>query len=225
MLIAALALLQQFPENSSLDLLGHTRFSANEIQLNATSVVLQAKTGEVAMEELHLVRPNPGAKTMTFSVPRLRMGDDKSGQPSFVVKATFNGQPVNLTAGGRNREGSGKQVLYTNLLTGTAPLRKGAEQRLVITTTLKFGRCGYEQKQGIVAFAIDHPGTVINKFQMAFKYPAGTTLGNPGLLPAEGGWQTSQTGCFVRTESVSKDETLLYGLTWYAGDFRPIGLN
>jgi hypothetical protein len=228
MLTATLTLLllaQQLPENPGFDLSGMPRVNASGVRVQTHSVMIELVDKVANVTSTTVFRSDSSAAMpVTVTVPRLRIGDANSGQPSFRVSASWSGAPMSLTptgARGSSRPlGDGKSVVYRSDLMGRASMKAGGTHSLRVSYSVPFGRAGFDQKQRIAGYMFDS-GPTIGQLNVAYRYGGRTVFRLPEAHP-NWGWQVGAKGVFIRQENFAPSGELTY-ITFYPGGFENIG--
>lgn len=227
--MVSLLLLQIAGRNAGVDYSGLPRFVGDvpyRIESSVVTVSLDARDksagpyGSATFQTTTLFR-NTGSAAWTAEavIPRRRIGDAKSGPPTFDVQATFNRAPVLLTPMGRAQMagGRGMEVDYTNDVSGQVTVPPGGSSTLRTTFKLPIGRAGYEQKQRMTGYLLagDVP---VGQIQVAFKYDQHTVFGLPTITPKAPDWQIGRTGAFLRRNAAATHDQLL-AFVFYPGGY------
>jgi hypothetical protein len=169
------------------------------------------------------VYKNPGGAGMaTVMIPRRRIGDSASGNPTFAIHATWDNKPIALmTHGTRGGEPMGGSVLYESDFTGKVPLVKGGTHVLRINYRVNTGKCGFDRKQHMVGYWLDGSDP-IDGLNLAYPYGGRTVFRLPEVFPTDFEWEIGTRGAFVRKQNFTPGGQLTY-ITFYYGGFKPIG--
>lgn len=222
--IALMALAaQRMPENPSFDYSGLPQLrTVEKVDILFSNVTLQVglvRDGyvDVSTTTLYKNRTDSTVKA-TLIIPRRRVGDASSGQPTFDIAATWDGKNLPLIpASDRGySEISGKSVKYSSDLSAKVRLGAGATIALKTTYQVPIGKSGYELKQRVAGYLFDGDKT-IGQINVVFKYNEQTVFRLPEMHPNLG-WQVGDKGAFVREDNYWPDNQMMY-LTFYPGGF------
>lgn len=212
------------PSNPSFDYSGVP--SLPGLTLKSHGVQIDMSKEKVATVTSTSVFKNEGTAPVTarLTIPRRRVGDDKSGNPTFAVSALWDNQAMKLAMPAMALSGEKigeEEYHYKNDLSANVTFKAGQTCSLKIAYTVNFGRCGYEQKQKIVAYAFDTPNA-IGLMSLSYRYGGPTVFHLPQAFPKDWGWQIGTKGAYVRKENLVPKGELTY-ITFYPGGFDNIG--
>ncbi len=227
MITAALCLFVgglQLPSNPSFDYSGVP--SLPGVTLKTHSVQIDMSSAKVSTLTSTSVFKNEtsGPVTVTLTIPRRRVGDEKSGNPNFAIDAKWDNAAMKLAspaAGGPGEKLGGETYGYKSDLSAKVTFKAGQTCSLKISYSLPFGRCGYEQKQKVAAYAFESSNT-IGLLSISYRYGGPTVFHLPEAAPKDWGWQVGAKGVFTRKENFQPNGVLTY-ITFYPGGFEDIG--
>jgi hypothetical protein len=224
--LASMLLAPVLPENPSFDYSGLP--SVPKTSMKTHGVQVDMSTEKVATITSTTVVKNEGTEPLKtiVSIPRRRVGDAKSGNPSFQVKALWNNQPLSLVATsgiprGQKLDIDNKSYVYKSDVFQQVTLGPGQTCSLKITYSIPFGRCGFEQKQKIAGYLFEGDQTV-GLVSLSYRYGGPTVFRLPEAFPKDWGWQVGAKGVFRRLENFTPNGELTY-ITFYPGGFDRIG--
>lgn len=230
MLTSALLLMatvgMDVPENPSFDYSGVP--SLPGIEMKTHGVQIDMSTAKIATVSSTTVFKNESDApvTATLSVPRRRIGDSQSGNPTFSIGAAWDNQPLKLapaSAGEPSQKvgNDNKSYGYRSDLIAKVTFKPRQTCSLKISYSLPFGRCGYEQKQRIAAYVFDSANP-IGLMSISYRYGGPTVFRLPTAFPTDWGWQIGTKGVFTRKENFTGGGELTY-ISFYPGGFENIG--
>jgi hypothetical protein len=223
--IALVTLAQGIPENPSFDYSGMPTLAAPQTRVvtHSVTVELTDKAANVTSTTVFRTESTSGT-AISILVPRMRLGDNRSGQPTFAVSATWDKTPVSLgtyTSRGISREVvQGKIWEYRNDLVGKAQMKAQGTHALRVSYTVPFGRAGVDRKMHVAGYYFT-PSSTIGQMNITFRYGGKTVFRLPQVRP-DWAWQVGDKGAFIRQESFSPTGQLAY-VTFYPGGFENIG--
>lgn len=225
-LIASAILAPALPENPSFDYSGLP--SVPKTAMKTHGVQIDMATEKVATVTSTTVVKNMGTEPLTTQVriPRRRVGDALSGNPTFLVKALWDNKPLELIYTNDKPKGEKldidkKSYSYRSDLYQNVTLGPGQTCSLKISYSIPFGRCGYEKKQLIAGYLFDSDSPV-ELMSVSFRYGGPTVFRLPEASPKDWGWQVGGKGVFKRIENFQPSGELTY-ITFYPGGFENIG--
>lgn len=229
MLTTALAMLavgMDIPENPSFDFSGVP--SLARATLKTHGVTIDMSTEKVATVSSVSVFKNESDAPLTVQlwVPRRRIGDEKSGNPTFNINALWDNAPLKLSPATAGLQGTkvgndNKSYAYKSDLVASVTFKPQQTCSLKINYSLPFGRCGYDQKQRIAGYVFDSSNT-IGLLSISYRYGGPTVFRLPESHPTDWGWQVGAKGVFTRKENFVSDGSLTY-IDFYPGGFENIG--
>ncbi len=211
------------PEHAGFDFSGlpTAAYATMHAQTHGATV---ATTDDFADFSSQTVYKNIGeAGTATLTVPRRRIGDAASGNPTFTITATWDKKPIVFTMHATHTGvnlGAGL-VGYESDVTAKIPVIKGGTHVLKINYRVNIGKCGYDRKQKIVGYWLDG-NDPIGGLNVAYPYGGKTVFRLPEVFPTEFGWEIGSKGAFVRKANFAPSGELTF-ITFYPGGFKPIG--
>ncbi len=225
-LLATALLAPALPENPSFDYSGLP--SVPNTAMRTHGVQIDMSTEKVATVTSTTVVKNLGTTPLTTQVriPRRRVGDAMSGNPSFQVKALWDNKPLNLIYTNEKPKGEKlsidrKSYTYQSDLYQNVTLGPGQTSSLKISYSIPFGRCGYEKKQLISGYLFESDSPV-ELLSISYRYGGPTVFRLPEASPRDWGWQVGGKGVFKRIENFRPSGELTY-ITFYPGGFENIG--
>ncbi len=218
-LAAALVLQTALPENPSVDYSGLPQVSGH-VTFVSHAVTLELYKDYALVSSVSQIHNDGGAGSVTVTIPRGRIGDEKSGSPGFGVSATWVNTPIQLGAGSSTSAPNGKQSIFTSSLKGTAKMTAGGSYALRINYRVPLGRCGFDKKQYLAAYDLASPVSV-GVVNVTYKYAKGVVFRLP-LPKPDLGWQMGDRGAFVRLANYDGQTSLSY-MAFYSGGFGNIG--
>jgi len=227
MITTAIALLAfqgaRLPENPSFDYSGLPQLrTAEKVDFQTHSVTLEiggVREGYVDVSTTTVLKNTTDATIRaTLIIPRRRLGDPNSGQPTFDISATWDKKPLKLTPASDHgySETVGKVVKYSSDLSTKVILSAGSTYALKINYQVLLGKGGYEQKQRLAGYLFDGDKTIA-QLNIVYRYTNKTVFRLPEMHPNLG-WQIGEKGAFVREENYWPDNQLTY-LSFYPGGF------
>ncbi len=227
MITTAIALValagQRLPQNASFDYSGFPELrTAEKVEVQTHSVTANVgylKEGYVDVTSLTVFRNDTNSKLRaTLIVPRRRLGDANSGQPTFDISATWNNTALDLIPASEKgySEPAGNSVRYSSDLCAKVTLDPLATYSLRISYEVPIGKSGYEQKQRIAGYLFDGDRT-IKQMNISYKFNDRTVFDLPEMRPNLG-WQVGYGGAFIRENNYWPDNQLTY-MVFYPGGF------
>lgn len=225
-LLASIVLAPALPENPSFDFSGLPSVPKTTMRTHGVQIDMSAE--KVATVTSTTVVKNMGTEPLTTQVkiPRGRIGDAMSGNPTFQVRALWDNKPLALIytndrPKGEKLDFDRKSYRYRSDLTQTVTLGPGQTSSLRISYSIPFGRCGYEKKQLIAGYLLDGESPV-GQMNISYRYGGPTVFRLPEASPKDWGWQVGARGVFKRLEDFTPNGELTY-ITFYPGGFENIG--
>ena len=195
------------PQNTTLDYTGLPQLaSPSAYTIRGHSATIRIEGSTVVVESTTEYRNQGDAGGATLLVPRRRMGDETSGQPTFTVEATWDKRPIRLSptaARGSSERLSDTETRYASDLTARVNLGRQATHALRLRATLPLGRTGPAPQKRIAGYLLEG-GVPISVLNLSFKYGPPTVFNLPTVAPAYG-WQVGIRGAFVRKTDYTPD--------------------
>ncbi|MBX3119222.1 MAG: hypothetical protein KF784_09165 [Fimbriimonadaceae bacterium] len=227
MLTAAICLFtvgMDLPSNPSFDYSGVPSLPGVALKSHGVQIDMSKDKTSTVTSTTVFKNESTAPVTVTLTIPRRRVGDDKSGNPTFTVDAKWDNLPMTLAMPAMALSGEKigpEEYFYKNDLTKNVTFKAGQTSSLKISYTLPFGRCGYEQKQKMTGYAFD-TSNMIGLLSISYRYGGPTVFHLPEAFPKDWGWQIGTKGAFVRKENFKPSGELTY-ITFYPGGFDNIG--
>ncbi|MBN9502902.1 MAG: hypothetical protein BGO01_20240 [Armatimonadetes bacterium 55-13] len=221
-----LAVGMNVPENPSFDYSGVPSLPGATLKTHGVQVDMSTmKVATVTSTSVYKNETNKPV-TLTLTIPRRRIGDAQSGNPTFNITALWNNAPIKMAPATEGLNGvkigtDDKSYSYHSDLVATVSFKAGQTCSLKINYSLPFGRCGYEQKQRIAAYKFDESNP-IGLLSISYRYGGPTVFRLPEAQPTDWGWQIGTKGVFARKENFESPGELTY-ISFYPGGFEPIG--
>ena len=205
-MLAALML----PADTALDLTGLPQIAApTPFEIRGHSATIRVEGDAVSVESTTEIRNRGDATTATVLVPRRRVGDEDSGQPTFTVEGTWDKRPVTfapVAPRGTDERVSARTTEYASDLSATVPFGKQATHALRLRATLALGRTGRGPQQRIAGYLLEG-GVPFGTLNLSFKYGPPTVFNLPTVAPGWR-WQVGTRGAFVQRKNfLPKGET------------------
>lgn len=222
--ICMLTLGSAYPENPSFDYSGVPSLPGLTLKTHGIQIDMSAAKVATAMSTSVFKNESSSPVTATLTIPRRRVGDSKSGNPTFAIDAKWDNAPLKLVAPGIAAPGTslkGDTFSYQSDLTAKVTFKPGQTCSLKLSYSLPFGRCGYEQKQKVTGYLFES-ANAIGLLSLSYRYGGPTVFHLPEAFPNNWGWQVGAKGVFVRKENFQSNGDLTY-ITFYPGGFDNIG--
>lgn len=214
-----LALLLALPVDTSLDYTGLPQLAApTPYQIRGHSATLKVEGDTVVVESTTEYRNRGDAATATILVPRRRLGDDNSGQPTFSVEGTWDKKPIKLSpiaTRGTSEKLSTGATAYASDLSVTLPFDKQATHALRLRATLSLGKAGKGPQRRVAGYLLEG-GVPIDILNIAFQYGKPTVFDLPEAAP-DLGWQIGEKGAFARKADFTPNGEIASIAFWKGG--------
>ena len=216
--VLALLAINHVDDNLSFDYSGFPQLRASApFAIRSHGVTLDAdaknvevsKDGTVTVTSITVFRYQGNEDCVgTVVIPRIRVGDEQSGQATFKVEATWDKKKIDLSPDTPKgtQKGGGKEVTYRNDLSGMVMYKKQGTHALRITYKVALGRAGYEQKQRIVGYLLNPPMPV-DLLAISYRFAESTMFGLPAVAP-DLGWSIGDKGATYRKENFQASKQL-----------------
>lgn len=216
MLAAFIAL----PPDTALDYTGLPEIaSAQPFEIRGHSATLKVEGNTVVVESTTEIRNRGEGGTATVLIPRRRLGDDASGQPTFTVEATWDKKPVKLvsvTSRGTSERVDARQTRYASDLSASVSFAKQATHALRLRATTPLGKTGAAPPRRIAGYLLE--GTVpIGVLNLTYQYGRPTVFDLPTAAP-DLGWQIGSRGAFARKTGYTPNGEVA-SIAFWAGGF------
>lgn len=208
------------PQNTTLDYTGLPQLATSrEYEIRGHSATIRVEGDTVVVESTTEYRNRGEAGGATILVPRRRSGDDRSGQPTFTVEATWDKRPLRLnpvSTRGKSERLNERTTEYASDLTATVPFGRQSTHALRLKTTLPLGRTGPAPQRRFAGYLLEG-GVPIKTLNLSFKYGPPTVFNLPKIEPNYG-WQVGTQGAFVRKTDYAPDGQVA-AISFYKGGF------
>jgi len=227
MLTTALAMLavgMDIPQNPSFDFSGVPSLAHATLKTHGVTIDMSAEKVATVSSVSVFKNESDQPLTATLWIPRRRIGDEKSGNPTFGIQAVWDNLPIKptpATAGLQGTALNAKSYSYKSDLVYTVTFKPQQTCSLKLAYTLPFGRCGYDQKQKIAGYLFDSVNP-IGLLSISYRYGGPTVFRLPESHPLDWGWQVGTKGVFARKENFTPGGELTY-IDFYPGGFENIG--
>lgn len=174
------------------------------VRTHSVQAEIVGNTLQVSSTTVYRNGPRERSKFYAIRIPRFRQGDEKSGQPSFAIKATLDKKPLPLRSE-RDRgiqTGEKNDVQYLNYLIAPVNLAPNATYALRVQYTVPLGRGGYEFKQRLVGYHFPSLPQAIEQLAFSVRFGDNAVYQLPIFSPKEWPWEIGEKGSALRVDNL-----------------------